>query len=53
MFLAGKKTYIVMVIGLVTVWGGFLQGAMDLADAVNQTVLLLGLGGLRAGMPSK
>ncbi len=53
MFLTGKKTYIVIVMGLVAVWGGFLQGAMDLADAVNQTVVLLGLGGLRIGMPKK
>jgi len=48
MLLEGKKTYIAMVVGLVAVWGGFLQGAVDLAAAINQTVILLGIGGLRA-----
>ena len=51
--LEGKKTYIVMVVGLVAVWGAFLQGALTVADAVNQSVILLGIGGLRAGVASK
>jgi len=46
--LVGKKTYIAVVVGLVAVAGAFLQGQIDVADAVNQVVLLLGIGGLRA-----
>jgi hypothetical protein len=48
--LSGKKTYIVVVGGLLVVVGGFLQGQLDLAEAINQAVLLLGVGGLRAGV---
>lgn len=45
--LPGKKTYIVIIGGLLIVAGGFLTGDMDIAAVVNQVVLLLGLGGLR------
>jgi hypothetical protein len=51
--LSGKKTYLVVVGGLLVVAGGFLQGQLDLAEAINQGVLLLGLGGLRAGVAGK
>jgi hypothetical protein len=48
--LAGKKTYIVMIVGLVTVAGAFMQGQVDLAEAINQALILLGIGGIRAGV---
>ena len=48
--LNGKKTYIVVLGGLAVVVGGFLQGTMDMAQAINQVVLLLGVGGLRMGV---
>lgn len=47
MLLPGKKTYIVIAAGLLMVAGGFLQGQLDMAEAINQIVLLLGIGGLR------
>ena len=48
--LTGTKTYIVVLAGLLVVVGGFLQGQFDLAEAINQGLLLLGIGGLRAGV---
>ena len=49
----GKKTYIAVVAGLLVVVGGFLQDQFTLAEAINQAVLLLGIGGLRAGVGGK
>ncbi len=46
--LQGKKTYITVVAGLLLVAGGFLQGQLDVGQAINQVVLLMGIGGLRA-----
>lgn len=46
----GKKTYGVIVAGLLVVGGMFLQGQIDVAEAINQVILLLGVGGLRAGI---
>jgi hypothetical protein len=46
--LEGKKTYIAILAGLAVVVGGFYQGQFDLGEAINQVVLLLGIGGLRA-----
>ena len=46
--LEGRKTYIAILAGLLVVVGGFLQGQFDLGEALNQAVLLLGIGGLRA-----
>jgi hypothetical protein len=46
----GKKTYAIVVGGLAVVAGMFLQGQIDIAEAVNQVVLLLGVGGLRLGV---
>ena len=34
--------------GLLLVAGGFLQGQLDVGQAINQVVLLMGIGGLRA-----
>ena len=51
--LVGKKTYIVVLGGLLVVVGGFLTGELSVAEAVNQGVLLLGVGGLRAGVAGK
>ena len=48
--LTGKKTYIVMLVGLVAVAGAFSMGEIDLASAINQALILLGIGGLRAGV---
>lgn len=48
--LSGKKTYIVVVGGIIAVVGGFLQGAIDITEAINQVLILLGIGGLRIGI---
>jgi hypothetical protein len=45
-----RKTYTVVLGGLAVVAGMFLQGQIDIAEAVNQVVLLLGIGGLRIGI---
>ena len=49
----GNKTYIVVIGGLLAVAGAFMQGQVDVAEAVNQGLLLLGVAGLRHGMPKK
>lgn len=51
--LSGKKTYIVVAGGLLAVAGAFMQGQVDVAEAVNQALVLLGIAGLRAGVASK
>lgn len=43
----GKKTYTAVLAGLAIVAGTYFQGEIDIAAAVNQVVLLLGIGGLR------
>jgi hypothetical protein len=48
--LSGYKTYIVVVVGLVTIAGAFLTGEVALAEAINQALVLLGIAGLRAGV---
>lgn len=48
--LPGKKTYIVVVAGLVTIGLQFFVGDIDVNTLVNQVVLLLGLGGIRMGV---
>ncbi len=48
--LDGKKTYIVMLGGILAAIGGYLTGDMSLAEAVILGVNSLGLGALRAGV---
>ena len=43
----GNKTYTVVLAGLAVVAGTYFQGTIDLQEAVNQAVILLGIGGLR------
>lgn len=47
---SGKKTYIVVVGGLLAVLGAFMQDQVTVAEAVNQALTLLGIAGLRAGV---
>lgn len=52
-WLAGKKTYILMVGVVVAAVVSFANGATDLAGMVNEILMGLGLGALRAGVGSK
>jgi hypothetical protein len=49
----GKKTYAVVVGGLLVVGGLFLQGQIDVSEAVNQALVLLGIAGVRHGVATK
>ena len=49
-FLSGYKTYIVAVGVVVAAVVAFVNGDVDLAGAINQALVGLGLGTLRAGM---
>ena len=54
-WLRGKKTYILVIIGVLTVLVNFLTGDLTFlqfitSDAVIQLIELLGLGALRAGV---
>ena len=54
-WLSGKKTYILVIIGVLTVLVNFLTGDLTFlqfitSDAVIQLIELLGLGALRAGV---
>jgi len=51
--LAGKKTYVTVIVGLVAVGGAFYMGEVDLTSAINQALVLLGIGGLRMGVAGK
>lgn len=51
--LNGKKTYTAVLAGLAIVVGTYFQGEIDIAAAVNQAVILLGIGGIRHGMSGK
>jgi hypothetical protein len=51
-FMEGKKTYVIVFMGLVSVWGAFMLGEMQLADGVVRSLELLGLAGLRMGVAS-
>ena len=46
----GKKTYTVVLAGLAVIAGTFFQGTIDLQEAINQAIILLGIGGLRHGI---
>ena len=52
-FMEGKKTYVVVVMGLVSVVGAFLLGEVSLAQAITNALELLGLGALRLGVANK
>lgn len=39
--LSGYKTYITGVVAIITVWGGYLTGTVDLSMAINTTVTAL------------
>lgn len=49
----GKKTYTVVIAGLLTVAGLFLNGQIDVAEAVNQVLVLLGVAGIRHGISTE
>jgi len=46
----GKKTYTVILAGLAIVAGSYFQGQIDVAQAINQVVVLLGIGTVRHGV---
>lgn len=46
----GSKTYTVVGAGLLMVVGAYFQGSIDVAEALNQVIILLGIGGIRHGM---
>lgn len=48
--LPGMKTHAVVIGALFVIWGGFIQGAVDLNEAVSQTLLALGLSTMRLGV---
>lgn len=50
--LAGKKTYIVAAVAVITALGAFLTGDATLAEALNQALLGAGLATLRIGIAS-
>jgi hypothetical protein len=51
--LPGKKTYIVAVVGLITVIGSFMTGDFTLQESLVRALELLGLATLRLGVASK
>ena len=51
--LKGKKTYIVVVGGVLAAIASYLQGMTDVAEVVNQILILLGVGALRIGVADK
>ena len=48
--LAGKKTYIVSIIGALTALGAWLSGDMSAVDAFMAGLAAFGIGSLRAGI---
>lgn len=48
--LPGLKTHSVVIGALLVIWGGFIQGAVDLNEAISQTLLALGLSTVRLGV---
>ncbi len=51
--LPGKKTYVAVIVGLVAVAGAFYLGEINVVDAINQVIVLLGIGGVRLGVAGK
>lgn len=49
-FLAGKKTYLVMALGILAAVVGLANGKLTLAEAATAVLGALGLGSLRAGV---
>lgn len=50
--LQGKKTYLVAALLILTALLGFIDGA-SLADTIDQILIALGLGSLRAGVTTE
>ena len=48
--LPGLKTHLVVIGALAVIWGSFLQGGIDLNEAVSQSLLALGLSTVRLGV---
>ena len=51
--LKGKKTYTAVVAGLAVIVGQYYSGDILVAEAVNQALVFLGIGGLRHGVATK
>jgi hypothetical protein len=51
--LSGYKTYVVSAAVVLSAVAAFVTGDVDLQGAINQALLGLGLGTLRAGVASK
>ena len=49
-WLQGKKTYLVVLIGILTAVVGYLNGALDLAGLVTAILASLGIAGLRSAI---
>lgn len=48
--LPGLKTHLVVIGALAVIWGSFLQGGMDVGEAVSQSLMALGYSTLRIGL---
>lgn len=49
----GKKTYTVVIAGLLVIAGQFLGGEVAVSEAVNQALILLGIAGVRHGVATE
>jgi len=49
-FLKGKKTYIVMIIGILTAIVGYVDGALPLAEFITAVLGAIGMMAMRAGV---
>lgn len=49
----GKKTYTVVIAGVLAVVSQFLGGDITVAEAVNQLLLLAGVAGIRHGVSTQ
>jgi hypothetical protein len=52
-FLKGYRTYIIMAVGMITLFAGWAVGDITTADAVNSLLALLGLGTAAHHEPKK
>lgn len=48
--LNGYKTYIIAVLSIAGLWGGYLQGSLDLQSAINGTITALSAAAIRHGI---
>ena len=49
-FLPGLKTHLVVIGMLAVIWGNFMQGGVDVGEAIQQSLMALGYSTLRIGL---